>query len=78
MAIGELLAWQWSGYPKYHVSRANLVLHIVVVPFFLLGNVALVVGLVLIAPLPAIAGAAATSFGTSGHVTAKSSIYKFK
>lgn len=42
MSPGELLRWQWDGYPEYHRSRANLLLHIVVVPLFLLGNVALV------------------------------------
>lgn len=41
----KLLRWQWDGYSQYHQSRANLWLHIVVVPLFLLGNVALLVGL---------------------------------
>jgi len=45
MGVKELLSWQWEGYPRYHGSRANLVLHIVVVPLFLCGNVALVLGL---------------------------------
>jgi phage terminase small subunit len=40
-----LLAWQWQGYARYHQSRANLLLHIVLVPLFLAGNVALIVGL---------------------------------
>lgn len=42
----ELLRWQWSGYPKYHRSRANLTIHIVAVPVFLLGNVGLVAAVV--------------------------------
>ncbi|TMH27081.1 MAG: DUF962 domain-containing protein [Betaproteobacteria bacterium] len=46
MGIGELLRWQWEGYPKYHQSRANLLIHIVAVPLFLLGTVALVVAVV--------------------------------
>ena len=46
MNVSELLRWQWEGYQRYHQSRANLMLHIVVVPLFLLGNVALVAGLV--------------------------------
>jgi hypothetical protein len=46
MGPAELLKWQWNGYPRYHRSRTNLLLHIVVVPLFLTGNVALVVGLV--------------------------------
>lgn len=41
MNIAELLRWQWNGYEKYHRARANLLLHIVVVPMFLLANIAL-------------------------------------
>ena len=41
MNVSELLRWQWEGYPRYHQSRFNLLLHIVVVPLFLLGNIAL-------------------------------------
>jgi hypothetical protein len=41
----QLLQWQWEGYSRYHRSRFNLLLHIVVVPVFLLGNVALAVAL---------------------------------
>jgi hypothetical protein len=33
----NLLSWQWQGYPTNHVTRANLVLHIVTVPAFLAG-----------------------------------------
>jgi len=46
VSILQLLRWQWEGYPRYHRSRVNLVLHIVVVPFFLIANVALIVALV--------------------------------
>jgi hypothetical protein len=46
MSTSELLRWQWEGYPRYHHSRFNLLLHIVVVPMFLAGNVALLVALV--------------------------------
>jgi hypothetical protein len=46
MSLSQLPGWQWRGYPRYHRARANLLLHIVVVPAFLLGNVALLVGLV--------------------------------
>ena len=42
MDISELLRWQWEGYPKYHQSRANLLIHIVAVPLFWLGTLALV------------------------------------
>jgi len=40
-----LLAHQWDGYATFHRSRANLLLHIVAVPAFLLGNVGVVIGL---------------------------------
>lgn len=43
MNVAELLKWQREGYPRYHGSRANLLIHIVVVPMFLIGNVGLVV-----------------------------------
>ena len=46
MSVGQLLRWQWEGYPRYHRSRINLLLHIALVPLFLIGNVALVVALV--------------------------------
>jgi hypothetical protein len=41
----ELFRWQWADYTRFHQSRANLLLHIVIVPVFLLGNVALVAAL---------------------------------
>jgi uncharacterized membrane protein YGL010W len=41
-----LLAWQWAGYARYHQSRVNLLMHIALVPLFLAGNVALVVGII--------------------------------
>ena len=46
MSVAGLLSWQWDGYPRVHRSRANLLIHIVVVPLFLAGNVGLVVSLV--------------------------------
>ena len=59
MKTSELLRWQWEGYPRYHSSRANLLLHIVVVPIFLVGNVGLVVALVAHSWPGALAGLAA-------------------
>jgi hypothetical protein len=59
MSIPRLLRWQWEGYPRYHRSRANLVLHIVVVPLFIIANVALVVALVERAWLMAVVAIAA-------------------
>jgi hypothetical protein len=43
--VFELLRWQWQGYPRYHRSHANLLIHIVLVPVFVLGNVVLLVAL---------------------------------
>jgi phage terminase small subunit len=54
-----LLRWQWQGYPRFHAHRGNLLLHIVAVPAFQLGAVALVAGAVGLSPLRAILGAAA-------------------
>jgi hypothetical protein len=42
----SLLCAQWAGYRRYHQSRANLLLHIVFVPLFLAGNIALVIALI--------------------------------
>ncbi|HEV8444231.1 MAG TPA: terminase [Steroidobacteraceae bacterium] len=44
--IRGLLAWQWEGYARYHQSRVNLLLHVLLVPLFLAGNIAVVTGLV--------------------------------
>jgi hypothetical protein len=38
----NLLAWQWSDYAAKHGDRGNLLLHIVGVPLFQLGTLALV------------------------------------
>jgi hypothetical protein len=55
MGIAELFRRQWDGYPRVHRSRTNLLIHIVVVPLFLLGNVGLVVALLSLSwPLGAI------------------------
>ena len=45
MSVAGLLRWQWDGYPRFHRSRANLLIHIVAVPVFMLGNVGLIVTL---------------------------------
>ena len=50
------MAWQWEGYARYHQSRANLLMHIVLVPLFLAGNVALIVGLVRLDWIEALVG----------------------
>jgi hypothetical protein len=45
MGVAELVRWQWDGYPRYHRSRFNLMLHILVVPVFLIGNVGVIIAL---------------------------------
>jgi len=42
----NLLSWQYEGYPEFHRSRANLLLHIVAVPAFVISFLALVLGAV--------------------------------
>ena len=43
--VSEFVRWQWQGYPRYHRSRENLLLHIVAVPVFVVANIALVVAI---------------------------------
>lgn len=31
----QLLKWQWDGYPEFHRTRRNLLIHIVAVPAFI-------------------------------------------
>lgn len=38
-----LLAWQLAGYPNVHSDRRNLVIHVLTVPLFVLGNCAMLV-----------------------------------
>ena len=45
MSTSDLLRWQWEGYRRYHRGKFNLLLHIVVVPLFLVGNVGIIVAL---------------------------------
>lgn len=60
MNLSELLRWQWQGYPRNHQTRANLLLHIVLVPLFLAGNIALVVGIVRLSWVAVVTGVVAT------------------
>jgi hypothetical protein len=59
MKVRELLAWQWQGYAQYHQSRANLLMHIVLVPLFMAGNLALVATLIRSSWILALSGLAA-------------------
>jgi len=56
MSVTGLLAWQWQGYARYHQSRVNLLMHIVLVPLFLLGNIAVLAGVIRLSWSVAIAG----------------------
>jgi len=47
MTVTELLRWQWDGYPRYHRSRLNLLIHIIAVPLSILGSIGVVLALVL-------------------------------
>ena len=71
MSISSLLTWQWQGYPRYHRSRANLLVHIIVVPVFLLGSVTLLLAIVrgswLAAGLAAMAMLASVALQGAGH-----------
>lgn len=73
MSLPELLRWQWDGYPRYHRSRANLLLHIVVVPLFLAGNLAILIGLATLSWVHAVVGIAGTGLSLAlqdrGHRT---------
>jgi hypothetical protein len=52
-----LLAWQWALYPAGHTTRANLLIHVLTVPVFQLGTIALLGFLTIRSPY-AIVGAA--------------------
>ncbi len=68
MGLAELAEWQWRDYPQYHQSRANLLLHVVLVPLFLLGNVAVLAGAVVLSWPLAVGGLllSAVAFGLQG------------
>ena len=57
MGVRRLLEWQWGGYARYHQSRANLLMHIVLVPLFLAGNLTLVAGVVRLSWIESATGA---------------------
>ncbi len=52
-----LIRWQWEGYPRYHRSRTNLLLHVLTVPLFCLGTVLLAWGAIGLSWPPATMGA---------------------
>ena len=54
---GGLIAWQWSIYPAGHVTRFNLLIHILTVPIFEVGTLTLL-GSLAMAPMYALLGLA--------------------
>jgi hypothetical protein len=49
MSFSELLAWAWRETPPVHKNGANLLIHIVAVPLFVIGHILLFAG-ILISP----------------------------
>ena len=68
MTTSGLLAWQWSDYRAKHRNQLNLAIHIVAVPLFMLGCVAVAVGLLRLAPFRVVSGnvAMTVSIGLQG------------
>ena len=46
MSISETMKKQWDGYADYHRCRANLVIHIIAVPVFLVGTIGFLAALI--------------------------------
>ncbi|MBV2164653.1 MAG: terminase [Comamonas sp.] len=69
MNLRKLLHWQWQGYSRNHQSRFNLLLHIILVPLFLAGNITLIVGVAQLSWSLALSGIAVTviSIALQGH-----------
>jgi len=81
MGAARLLRWQWSGYPRFHCGRANLLVHGVAVPVFLAGNIVLVLALPRGAVVPAALGLAAMAVSLAvqgrGHATEATPVEPF-
>lgn len=45
MGVRQLLQRQWEGYPSYHQSRPNLLIHVFAVPLFWVGTLGLIAAL---------------------------------
>jgi hypothetical protein len=58
MTTPGLLRRQWEGYGTYHQDRRNVVVHLVAVPAFMLGNVLALAGAALLSPMLLVAGVA--------------------
>lgn len=71
MSVSKVLRRQWQGYPRYHRARVNLLVHIIVVPLFLLGNITFLVALIqrswLVAGFAAVAMVVSVALQGRGH-----------
>ena len=70
MTFPQLVTWAWRETPPVHRSRANLLIHVVAVPLFVLGHALLIAGLVnpwllVGAALSIVASLAAQKYGHS-------------
>ena len=45
MRLSEIIKWQWEGYSKAHQSRANLFIHIILVPLFIISFLSLLLSI---------------------------------
>lgn len=53
----NLLAWQWRHYAEQHQHPANLLLHLIAVPLFLVSTALLLIGLWRLGFIPLVLGA---------------------
>lgn len=81
MTFGELTAWAWRETSPVHHSRINLIIHLVAVPMFVAGHIALVV-----APVSLSVGLAAAGLGSillslllqkRGHALERNAVHAF-
>lgn len=65
--MDDIIRQQWAIYAASHQVRMNLLLHIVLVPLFLAGNIALAAGAIMQSWSIAAAGLAATLVSLAGQ-----------
>ncbi|MCC6333450.1 MAG: terminase [Myxococcales bacterium] len=65
---GELIHWQWQGYPEFHRNRLNLWIHLFAVPAFIASSASLVLAVVMLQWSSAVAAlvSLALAFGLQG------------
>ena len=57
LIFNELVAWAWQETPPVHENRTNLLIHLVAVPAFAIGHVAVVIGSLAWTAWPVMVGA---------------------